>query len=185
MSAPDAAADFTRAWHTDAPRVLAYARRHVPHDRAQDVVAEAFTVAWRRWHDVPAPPLPWLIATARNLVRAERRDLARRLRLDDRLALLREVAAPADGAGDEVLVREEALATLAGLDEDHREALLLVAWDGLDAAGAAEVLGIRPGAFRTRLHRARRALERAERGPAPPAAYRPAALAVTTPQETA
>ena len=38
--------------------------------------------------------------------------------------------------------------------------LRLVAWDGLDVREAAQVLGCSQGAFRVRLHRARRKLAR-------------------------
>ena len=38
---------------------------------------------------------------------------------------------------------------------------MLVAWEGLDAAAAAASLGISPGAFAVRLHRARDKLRRA------------------------
>ncbi len=55
MSTPEER--FTAAWHRDAPRVLAYARRHVGPRDAPGAVAETFTVAWRRWDDVPDPLL--------------------------------------------------------------------------------------------------------------------------------
>jgi RNA polymerase sigma-70 factor (ECF subfamily) len=48
-----------------------------------------------------------------------------------------------------------ALASLGALD---REALLLVAWEGLDHQDAAIVMGCSTGAFSVRLHRARRKL---------------------------
>jgi RNA polymerase sigma factor (sigma-70 family) len=50
------------------------------------------------------------------------------------------------------------VAALALLSERDQEVLVLVAWDGLDRAQAAEVLGISAGAFAVRLHRARRRL---------------------------
>ena len=50
--------------------------------------------------------------------------------------------------------------TVAGalrcLAPSDREALLLIAWEGLTPAQAARALGIGPVAFRVRLHRARR-----------------------------
>jgi len=52
------------------------------------------------------------------------------------------------------------LTALSRLREPDREALLLVAWDGLDASGAATVLGTSPATFMVRLHRARRRLEK-------------------------
>jgi RNA polymerase sigma-70 factor (ECF subfamily) len=50
------------------------------------------------------------------------------------------------------------LAALASLSEHDREVLMLIAWDGLDRAHAAKVLGITTGALAVRLHRARRRL---------------------------
>jgi len=47
---------FTVAWGRDAPRLLVFARRHVGAVDAPDIVAETFTIAWRRWVDVPTPP---------------------------------------------------------------------------------------------------------------------------------
>jgi DNA-directed RNA polymerase specialized sigma24 family protein len=53
--------------------VTAYAQRRRSRD-ADALAAEVMTVAWRRLADVPRDdPLPWLYATARNLVLAERR----------------------------------------------------------------------------------------------------------------
>jgi RNA polymerase sigma-70 factor (ECF subfamily) len=44
------------------------------------------------------------------------------------------------------------------LGERDREALMLVAWDGLDHRDAATVMGCSTSAFTVRLHRARRRL---------------------------
>ncbi len=154
---------FTACWRRDAPRVASYASRHTAHSRVEDVVADTFAVAWRRWDDVPDPPLPWLIGTARNLVAESRRELARGQRLHDRLRLLEDVARHvAEDVAETAFSRDRALRALAALTEDQREALLLVTWDGLSISEAAEVLGLRPGAFRARLHRGRAALESAQ-----------------------
>jgi RNA polymerase sigma factor (sigma-70 family) len=136
---------------------MLYARRHVGVDDAPDVVAEAFTVAWRRWSEVPDPALPWLIGTARRCIQNLRRTRRRQDALIERIRLLDAVAAeePAGLAGQ----RHDALVRLAGLSEQHREAILLVSWDGLTIEQAATAAGVRPATFRVRLHRARRALE--------------------------
>ena len=42
------------------------------------------------------------------------------------------------------------------LPEDDRALIELVALDGLSVADAAQVLGVKPGTARVRLHRARR-----------------------------
>src|SRR5437763_16420190 len=53
--------------------ITAYARRRGSRD-ADGIAAEAMSIAWRRLADVPRDdPLPWLYATARNLLLAERR----------------------------------------------------------------------------------------------------------------
>ncbi len=52
-------------------------------------------------------------------------------------------------------------AALAVLSERDREALRLVAWEGLDPERAARAAGCSRGAFAVRLHRARRRLEAA------------------------
>jgi RNA polymerase sigma factor (sigma-70 family) len=160
--------EFTEAWHRDGPRVAAYARRHVAAGEVPDVVAETFLQAWRRWDDVPQPPLPWLIGTARRVLGNQRRGESRRRALQQRLVLLGEAARSAEDAGLLATDRVAALATLAALPEDQREALLLVAWDGLTPEQAAAAMGVRPGTFRVRTHRARKAARMAVEHADPP-----------------
>jgi RNA polymerase sigma-70 factor (ECF subfamily) len=133
--------------------VTAYARRRGSRD-ADAVAAEAMTIAWRRLADVPRDdPLPWLYATARNLVLAEARRRAR----------------GADGPPPELAVASAELhaldpeleQALRSLRPNDREALLLVAWEDLTPAQAARSLGLNPTAFRVRLLRARRRLRAA------------------------
>jgi RNA polymerase sigma factor (sigma-70 family) len=142
--------------------VTAYARRRGSHD-ADGIAAEAMSIAWRRLADVPRDdPLPWLYATARNLLLAERRAARRN---DAPGSVAPSVPAPELEELDPQLDR--ALRSLAPTD---REALLLVAWEDLAPAQAARALGLNPTAFRVRLLRARRRLRAAldeERRPAP------------------
>lgn len=147
--------DFADAWARDAPRLLVYARRHVGATDAPDIVAETFAIAWRRWHDVPVPATPWLFGTARHVVLNHLRGQRRRVALSQRLRLLEDVAATDAEPHD----RAEALARLAALPEEQREALLLVSWDGLSSDAAATALGINAAALRKRLQRARAALD--------------------------
>ena len=157
---PDAdAVRFNALWAAYAGRVLAYATRHVGPDDAQEVVSETFLVAWRRLADVPGHSLPWLLVVARNTVANHRRSSYRGAVLQGELARLQHAAAP--GAGADVTATERALALsrLAALAPREREALLLVSWDGLDPAEAAEVAGCTVAAFHVRLHRARQRLQ--------------------------
>jgi RNA polymerase sigma factor (sigma-70 family) len=141
-----------------AGRVYAYARRRCDAVTAQDVVADTFLVAWRRFAEVPDPPLPWLLVVARNTVANRYRSATRQLRLETTLGQLESVAAT--GADRDVLERETVLSALAQLTELEREAVLLVAWDGLDNRQAAAVAACSVRAFEVRLSRARARLAR-------------------------
>lgn len=140
--------------------VTAYARRRGSRD-ADGIAAEAMSIAWRRLADVPRDdPLPWLYATARNLLLAERRATSRVAASEP------EPSVPAPDLQELDAQLDHALRSLRPTD---REALLLVAWEDLAPAQAARALGLNPTAFRVRLLRARRRLRAAldeERRPA-------------------
>jgi RNA polymerase sigma-70 factor (ECF subfamily) len=141
--------------------VTAYARRRGSRD-ADGIAAEAMSIAWRRLADVPLDdPLPWLYATARNLLLAERRAESRAT------AMGAETFVPAAELQELDPELDRAVRSLRPAD---REALLLVAWEDLAPTQAARALGLKPTAFRVRLLRARRRLRAAleeERRPAP------------------
>jgi DNA-directed RNA polymerase specialized sigma24 family protein len=56
------ARQFTELFTDNYGPVLAYVRRRVSPDLAQDVVADTFLAAWRNIHELPPEPLPWLAA---------------------------------------------------------------------------------------------------------------------------
>ena len=142
--------------------VTAYARRRGSPD-ADGLAAEVMTIAWRRLADVPTGDArPWLYATARNLLHAERRRAARTAPV----AELDRTGEPEPAELDPELAG--ALRSLSPLD---REALLLIAWEELSPREAAKALGINPTAFSVRLLRARRRL-RAKLDEAPGGARR-------------
>lgn len=148
--------------------VLAFARRRVGPDSAEDIVEETFAAAWRHLDELPDKPLPWLYRVAGNAVANQRRGAARRRRLDERIRLGSQRAG-AEDHGDVVagLGRLEAAWNL--LDERDRQVLRLVAWEELDHADAARALSCSRATFRVRLHRARRrfalVLEALDRAP--------------------
>lgn len=145
----DRSARFEAIFDQTYEPVLAYARRRAPAE-ADDVVAETYAIAWRRLDDMPRDALPWLYGVARRVLSEERRAGRRRVAL---LGRIRREARSFDDhdAPDEQPVLE-ALALLGAQD---REAILLVAWEGLSAARAAKAMGCSTVAFRVRLHRAR------------------------------
>jgi RNA polymerase sigma-70 factor (ECF subfamily) len=139
--------------------VLAYALRRTSREEAEEVVAETFLVAWRRLPEVPDDPIPWLLAVARRVLANQRRATGRRKALDQRLgSTSRPGSLVAPDPAEEVEARMALDNALRHLSEWDREALLLVAWEGLDNRRAAVVMDCSPATFTVRLHRARRRL---------------------------
>ncbi|MFC9973457.1 RNA polymerase sigma factor [Spirillospora sp. NPDC127200] len=169
MSDPDHMSRFTAVYDAHYDRVYAYAVSRAGRQLAEEVASETFCVAWRRVHDLPDEPLPWLLGVARNVLRESYRT---RRREESLAAELRAWASPAELAsgdvGEAVVERADMLRALAGLSEDDRELLTLTAWHGLSAGEAAKVVGCSKATFFVRLHRARRRLAQALS--APPAA---------------
>lgn len=141
--------------------VFGYARRHSDASVAEDVASETFLIAWRRRDDIPGDPLPWLLVVARNVLANRRRTLIRSQSLRVDLAALHQMAGPEPGVDGEVVARSTMLRALASLTALEREAVLLIAWDGLATRDAATVAGCSERAFNVRLHRARKRLTRA------------------------
>ncbi len=137
--------------------VLAYARRRLPIEVVDDAVADAFLAAWINLERLAGDPLPWLYGLARGAVWNHRRRLARAARLKEH-AFAREVARPVGDHADLVGWEEPFDAAFAELNEREREVLRLTAWEGLTASDGATALGCSVGAFKVRLHRARRRL---------------------------
>ena len=146
---------FDLLYRSFGVEVLAYCRRRVAPEAADDVLAETFLVVWRRLDDVPDDPRGWLLGIARRVVANQRRGSQRRGALVERLIFERPLLAAPQPEAAPVL---EALSQLSPLDQ---EALLLAAWDGLRSEEASQVLGCSAVAFRLRLLRARRRLARA------------------------
>jgi RNA polymerase sigma factor (sigma-70 family) len=142
---------FAQVFDAHFRTVSAYALRRTTPAEAEDIVSETFLVAWRRLDELPEDPKAWLLGVARRVLANQRRAAGRRRALVDRVA-----GEPAhnDTAGSTPPV----LQALARLSDGDREALLLVAWDGLSTAEGATAFGCSPTAFRARLHRARRRL---------------------------
>lgn len=160
---------FEELFETHYWTVRAYVLRRAASSVVDDVVAETFLITWRRLDSVGDDPLPWLLGVARRLLanqyRAERRRSALLVRLQSLVGPGLAWEAPA-------AMSLQLAAAMTALSAPEREALLLVAWEGLEPGRAAQVAGCSSAAFRVRLHRARRrvsnALEQCSDGPSHP-----------------
>lgn len=150
---------FTAMYDTCRMRVWAYAASRVGSQLADEVVSETFIVAWRRFPEMPACQLPWLLGVARNVIRDSARAHRRRDSLQAELHTWFEesVGDVADTVADRIAMRH----ALTQLSDADREVLTLVAWQGLSPREAARVIGCTATAFRVRLHRARKRLAEA------------------------
>ena len=133
-----------------------YALRRAEPPLAEEIVNETFLVAWRRFDDVPAEPLPWLYATAAHVLANRRREATRHARRTSAAAA--EPPATARDPAERLAERDAALRAFTALSEPDREALRLVAWERLSLADAASAAGVTRPAFAMRVHRARRRL---------------------------
>ena len=162
---------------TDSEVFEAFYRRHLetitrfvarrtddPHVVA-DLVADVFFAVLDSAHTYRSDrgsETGWLYGVARNVLSAESRRVAKEYRLAQRIAGQRlldadDVARLEDRIDAEKPARL-AINAMARLPKSERVVLELVAIDQLSLTEAAAALGIRQGAARTRLHRARRSL---------------------------
>jgi RNA polymerase sigma-70 factor (ECF subfamily) len=171
---------FQRLYQANFRPVQAYAvnRLGTPDD-VPDVVAEVFTTAWRRLADIPPPPGDrlWLYGTARRVIARRHRSASRLRNLVGRLAAERYPAAQLPASGQDP-ARDRVLVAVAELKPADREALLLVHWEQLSYAEAAQVLGCSANAVGIRVHKAKARLrtllgEEARAGRPVPAAVKP------------
>ncbi|GGS13179.1 RNA polymerase sigma factor [Actinokineospora fastidiosa] len=139
---------------------------------AEDHTQSTFLLAWRKRDQVVLQRdsvLPWLLAVATNVVRADRRSLARRLRLAARVPADDPVPDHADdvaGRIDDQRRMAEVATAVAKLPRAQREAVALCLWSGVSYADAAAVLGIAEGSVRARVSKARARLGRLLAAPA-------------------
>jgi len=155
---------FVDQFRQHGPAVHAYLSRRVGANEADDLFSEVWMRAFRSRHtyDRRHPdPRPWLYGIARHTLSRH----WQRGRTPDALADRRGSVDPtdpwtaADARLDAAAQRPSLRDALAQLGEEEREVLLLVAWEGLTPAEVALTLGIPQGTARSRLHRARHAVQ--------------------------
>ncbi|MCM0616173.1 sigma-70 family RNA polymerase sigma factor [Paenarthrobacter sp. TYUT067] len=158
--APDQEEAFRALYQSAYADLLKFVQRRTDAAHAEDVVAEAFLIVWRRFSETPQhedDARAWIFGITRNLMLNARRGEQRRHALGVRLADATSVS-NADSHADLVSSRVDLGRAWELLSAIHQEALGLAIFENLAAPQAARVLGISPVAFRLRLTRARRAL---------------------------
>jgi RNA polymerase sigma factor (sigma-70 family) len=165
LSAQGDTGAFALLFERHAKAIYNYCFRRVGDwSAAEDLLSVVFLEAWRR-RDKQLPPgkvLPWLYGIATNVVRNRRRAERRY-----RAALARVPAAePAADFAEEAVDRVDeerqlrrALDLLAKLPRRQQDVFVLCAWSGLSYEDAAFALGVPLGTVRSRLARARHALQ--------------------------
>lgn len=133
------------------------------HD-AEDATAVAFFDLWRKRSSVllvDGTVLPWLLVTVANTARNQRRGSIRYRRLLATLprAETRDAEQEAVASIETSVIGIRLKEALSTLDAKDAALLTLTALDGLSVADAAPLVGLKAGAARTRLMRARRRLQ--------------------------
>ena len=161
---------FGAVFDRHAVAIHGYIARRLGPDAADDLVAEAFLIAFRRrgGYDLEQPSArPWLYGIATRLISRHRRDEVRFFRAIAKTGIDPATGYGGDPVADEGIRHADAQAlrprlalALASLSKADRDALLLVT-DGLRYEEAARALGIPPGTLSSRVARARRKVQEA------------------------
>jgi RNA polymerase sigma-70 factor (ECF subfamily) len=130
-------------------------------DAAEEAAQDSMRRVFERWRRVERmdSPIGYAYVTGRNSLRRRFRRGAshpafRNVGEEQTPTKASDVADPAEV----VATRDQLLKALARLSPGERDALLLVAYLGLDVSEAARSLKIKPASVRSRLHRARQAV---------------------------
>jgi RNA polymerase sigma-70 factor (ECF subfamily) len=130
-------------------------------DEAEDLVQETCLQVLRKPRILrSADDLAYLVGVLRNVHYSRLRERARRPEV---LGVAEDVAAterPAPVADDASLEARAALAAVAALPPEYRDAVVAVDLAGLSYREAARALGTREGTIMSRLHRGREAVAR-------------------------
>lgn len=157
--APDAA--FARLYEDHYHQVLGYCLRRTNRASAEDAAAEVFTIAWRKFAEIPAGDraLSWLYGVAYRVLSHQWRSTRRFRNLVNRLGGLRQDTVP--GPEAQVVRRaqdRQVLNAASRLSEADQEILKLAGWEALPHDQIADVLGISVAAVAQRFSRAKKRL---------------------------
>jgi RNA polymerase sigma factor (sigma-70 family) len=147
------------------PAIHGYLRRRLDDQRADEVTAQTFFVAFDqrgRFDRERADARPWLFGTATNVAHSHRRHELRELKAIATISP--EGGSPIDGVEarvDAERMRGRLARGLADLPAEEADVLLLLVWAELNQAEIADALEIPLGTVKSRLSRARGRLREA------------------------
>ena len=136
------------------PLLAYFVRRVQPREESADCLSETLVVLWRRRADLPIDPVElraFAFGVAKGVLANHVRGRIRQSALGDRVR--DEVHASAQPGADGSVAE-----ALQALPQRDRELVTLIVWDGFGVAEAGALLGIRPGAARSRYARAKERL---------------------------
>jgi len=142
-----------------------YASLRCPAADIDDVLADTFAVAWRRFAHIPAGmERAWLFGVVKNVLHSRHRASRRIDALHTRLSAF-ETLNPIDPGMQSVPIdtREQLGGAFNTLSDADRDILVLAAWFDMSGPQLALALGISTNAATVRLHRARTRFDRALR----------------------
>lgn len=153
--------EFSQRIRLVIPSLDLYVSSRIQKQHVDDICSEAIAIAWQKREKIPPqepngshdPLLPYVILTARNLIKnLERKINTSNLHLRDLI--------PLDSPSAEAILLEDASlnAALQKLKPKDRELLLLLAWHDLSIAEIAKVLQMSKANVSVRLNRARNRL---------------------------
>ena len=149
---------FGRLVRRHEKAIYAFLARRSCRADADDLLADVWANAFpsRATFDTTwESALPWLYGIARNVLRRHWSRSHRSSLVDTETA---DPWSEVDNRLAAATATRQLRAALLALPEEHREILLLTAWEELTPTQAAVVLGIPPSTARSHLRRARRAL---------------------------
>lgn len=133
---------------------VCYAQLHNAAD-AEDAAQDAFVKAYEALDGLKEPTKfgPWLLSIVRNICRNHKRSRAREAERVDALAILGQ---PPSTKPEDQEIRNVVRQLVEGLDDTHREVLLLHYYGGRSIKDIAALLELSQDAVKKRLQRARR-----------------------------
>ena len=154
------AGDFAARYDEHHVAVYRYAARRLGPETAEDVVAEAFTIAWSRiasYDPQRGEFVSWLFGIVTKVIARHHRQETRQWR-----AFAKVGVDDTDTFDDELANRLDAdvrwphvASVLAGMSSQDRDVLLLHVWQEMPYQQVADTLGIPIGTVRSRIARAR------------------------------